>query len=117
MFLWQVPHFLAITLFRREEYARAGLLVMANEPGGEESARTNIVRYSVALLGVSLLFVPMRAAGWLYLLAALLTGAAFTVHGLMGLQKERGAAWARGLFLHSLVYLTVLFSVLVVDKR
>src|SRR6185503_7045829 len=47
MFLWQVPHFLAITLFRKEEYARAGLIVQPNEPGGEREARANIVRYTV----------------------------------------------------------------------
>ena len=50
MFLWQVPHFLAITLFRKEEYARAGLVVQPNEPGGERAARMNIVRYTVALV-------------------------------------------------------------------
>jgi len=50
MFLWQVPHFLAITLFRREEYARAGLVVQPNEPGGYREARRNIVQYTVALV-------------------------------------------------------------------
>ena len=116
MFLWQVPHFLAITLFRKEEYARAGLVVQPNEPGGEQAARMNIVRYSVALLGVSLLFVPLKTAGWLYFWAALATGIAFFVHGLMGLKADSGRKWARGLFLHSLVYLTVLFAILLADK-
>ncbi len=117
MFLWQVPHFLAITLFRKDEYARAGLIVQPNEPGGEEAARMNIVRYSVALLGVSLLFVPVGAAGWVYLAAALLFGGLFLAHGLWGLRSDAGPKWARQLFLHSLVYLTVLFVVLMADKR
>lgn len=116
MFLWQVPHFLAITLFRKEEYAKAGLVVQPNEPGGEQAARMNIVRYSVALLGVSLLFVPLKTAGWLYFWAAMATGTAFSVHGLMGLKADSGRKWARGLFLHSLVYLTVLFAILLADK-
>ena len=103
MFLWQVPHFLAITLFRKDEYARAGLVVQPNEPGGEEAARLNIVRYTVALVGVSLLFVPMGTAGWGYLTAALLLGALFLAHGLYGLRAASGPRWARGLFLHSLV--------------
>jgi len=116
MFLWQVPHFLAITLFRKDEYARAGLVVQPNEPGGEQAARMNIVRYSVALLGVSLLFVPLRAAGALYLGVALFAGAAFAAHGLFGLRQGSGPRWARGLFLHSLAYLTLLFGVLLVDR-
>jgi protoheme IX farnesyltransferase len=116
MFLWQVPHFLAITLFRKDEYARAGLVVLPNEPGGDETSRMNIVRYSVALLGVSLLFVPVRAAGWLYFWVAFVAGTAFFAHGLMGLRQGSGPRWARGLFLHSLLYLTVIFSVLMIDK-
>ena len=116
MFLWQVPHFLAITLFRKQDYARAGLIVQPNEPGGEQAARINIVRYSLALLGLSLLFVPLKVAGWLYFWAALATGLAFLVHGAIGLRDNAGPKWARGLFLHSLVYLTVLFAVLLIDK-
>jgi len=73
MFLWQVPHFLAITLFRREEYARAGLVVQPNEPGGEREARRNIVRYTVALVAVSLLFVPLGVGRGFYFATALLS--------------------------------------------
>jgi protoheme IX farnesyltransferase len=116
MFLWQVPHFLAITLFRKEEYARAGLVVQPNEPGGEQAARMNIVRYSVALLGVSLLFVPLRSAGWAYFFTAIVAGLAFLIHGLMGLRSSAGPNWARALFAHSLLYITVLFSALLADK-
>ncbi len=116
MFLWQVPHFLAITLFRKAEYARAGLIVQPNEPGGERAARANIVRYTVALVGVSLLFVPLGVAGKLYLVTAVATGAVFLGYGLLGLREDAGARWARNLFVLSLVYLTVLFGVLMVDR-
>src|SRR5207237_4253013 len=90
IFLWQVPHFLAITLFRKEDYARAGLVVQPNEPGGEAEARRNIVRYTVALVFVSLLFVPLRLGGTLYLVTALLAGAGFLACGLAGLRTEAG---------------------------
>jgi protoheme IX farnesyltransferase len=116
MFLWQVPHFLAITLFRKGEYARAGLVVQPNEPGGERAARANIVRYTVALVGVSLLFVPIGVAGRLYLITALVAGAAFLGYGLLGLRENAGTRWARNLFFLSLVYLTALFAVLMVDR-
>jgi protoheme IX farnesyltransferase len=116
MFLWQVPHFLAITLFRKGEYARAGLVVQPNEPGGERAARANIVRYTVALVGVSLLFVPIGVAGRLYLMTALVAGAAFLGYGLLGLRENAGTRWARNLFFLSLVYLTALFAVLMIDR-
>ena len=117
MFLWQVPHFLAITLFRKEEYARAGLVVQPNEPGGERAARANIVRYTVALVAVSLLFVPIGAAHVLYLATALGAGLSFLGYGLLGLRNDAGPRWARNLFLFSLIYLPVVFGVLMADKN
>ena len=116
MFLWQVPHFLAITLFRKDEYARAGLQVQPNEPGGERAARANIVRYTVALVGVSLLFVPIGTAHALYLSVALIAGFAFLAYGMLGLRDGAGARWARNLFLLSLVYLPALFGALMIDR-
>ena len=117
MFLWQVPHFLAITLFRKEEYAKAGLIVQPNEPGGERAARTNIVRYTVALVAVSLLFVPIGAAHAAYLATALVAGLGFLAYGLRGLKADAGPRWARNLFLLSLVYLPLVFGVLMLDRR
>src|SRR5437868_1776337 len=116
MFLWQVPHFLAITLFRKEEYAKAGLVVQPNEPGGERAARTNIVRYTVALVAVSLLFVPIGAAHAAYLATALVAGLGFLAYGLLGLKSGADERWARNEFLFSLAYLTVLFAVLMLDR-
>ena len=116
MFLWQVPHFLAITLFRKDEYARAGLVVQPNEPGGERAARMNIVRYTVALVAVSLLFVPIGAAHSLYLATALIAGFGFLAYGMLGLRRDAGVAWARKLFLFSLIYLPVVFGALMLDR-
>jgi len=116
MFLWQVPHFLAITLFRREEYARAGLVVQPNEPGGELEARRNIVRYTVALVGVSLLFVPIGVGRGFYFATALLAGLLFLGYGIKGLRAGADERWARNEFLFSLAYLTVLFAVLMLDR-
>ncbi len=116
MFLWQVPHFLAITLFRKEEYARAGLVVQPNEEGGERAARINIVRYTVALVAVSLLFVPIGAAHAAYLAAALVAGLVFLGYGLLGLREDAGPRWARNLFLLSLVYLPLVFGALMLDR-
>ena len=117
MFLWQVPHFLAITLFRKEDYARAGLVVQPNEPGGEREARANIVRYTVALVAVSLLFVPLGLGRGAYLAVALMLGAVFLGYAIAGLRQGAGRRWARNLFLLSLLYLPVLFGALVLDRQ
>ncbi|HET9751446.1 MAG TPA: heme o synthase [Myxococcales bacterium] len=116
MFLWQVPHFLAITLFRKEEYARAGLVVQPNQPGGEREARMNIVRYTVALVAVSLLFVPIGTAHTAYLVVALTAGLGFLGYGLLGLRSSSGPRWARNLFLFSLIYLPAVFGALMLDR-
>jgi protoheme IX farnesyltransferase len=116
MFLWQVPHFLAITIFRKEEYARAGLVVQPNEPGGEQTARMNIVRYTVALVAVSLLFVPIGAGHQLYLAVAIISGLAFLAYGMLGLRPSAGVQWARKLFALSIIYLPVLFGALMIDR-
>ena len=116
MFLWQVPHFLAIATFRKGDYAGAGLIVQPNQPGGERASRINTVRYTVALWPISLLFVPLGEAGRIYLWTALIGGFLFAAAALAGLRKSAGTSWARGLFALSLFYLTVLFGVLMFDR-
>jgi protoheme IX farnesyltransferase len=116
VFLWQVPHFLAIALFRKQEFARAGLLVQPNEPDGERDARFNVVRYTAALVAVSLLFVPLGVAGRMYLAVAASSGALFLAHGLKGLRPRSSQRWARAEFVGSLAYLVVLLCVLVLDR-
>jgi protoheme IX farnesyltransferase len=74
------------------------------------------VRYSVALLAVSLLFVPIGAAHALYLVVALAAGLGFLAYGLLGLRESSGPRWARNLFFLSLIYLPVVFGALMVDR-
>ena len=116
LFLWQVPHFLAITLLRGREYARAGLVVQADGPAGERQARRNIVLYTAALIAVSLMFIPLGVGGTVYLIAAVASGALFLALGIQGLRGDRSGLWARREFLGSLAYLTVLLAVLLLDR-
>ncbi len=116
LFLWQVPHFLAITLLRGREYTRAGLVVQADGPAGEREARRNIVVYTLATIAVSLMFIPLGVGGTVYLVAALTSGALFLALGLKGLRADRSERWARREFLGSLAYLTVLLAVLLLDR-
>ncbi len=114
MFLWQIPHFLAIATFRRDDYRRAGLKVLPVERG-DRVTRHHIVAYLAALVLVTLLLVPLGVGGSLYLGAALLLGAGFFGFGAWGLRASAGVRWARGLFVTSIVYLVLLLSALMVS--
>lgn len=114
LFLWQIPHFAAITLFRKADYARAGLVVMPNVVG-ELAARHTIIRWIFALVAASLLIVPLGLAGRGYLFAASLLGAVFFIWGCYGLRAGSGTRWAKSLFGISILYLMLLFAALGID--
>jgi protoheme IX farnesyltransferase len=118
LFLWQIPHFHAIALFRREEYARAGLKVLPNV-SGDDVTKHAIVRYLAVLVAASLLLFPLGVAHRGYLFSAGLLGAIFFGWGCYGLRdavrEQPLRKWARSLFAISIVYLVLLFAVLVID--
>lgn len=116
LFLWQVPHFHAIALFRKLEYGRAGLIVMPNVEG-DFATRHSIVRNTGALVCASLLLVPLRVTHFGYTIAALLLGAAFLGSGLYGLRKGATVRSARSTFFVSLVYLVGLFAAIGCSAR
>ncbi len=114
LFLWQIPHFVAITLFRKADYARAGLKVMPNITG-ELASRHTIIRWIFALVAASLFVVPLGLAGRGYLVVATLLGAVFFTWGCYGLRADAGTRWAKSLFGISIVYLVLLFVALGVN--
>jgi protoheme IX farnesyltransferase len=114
LFLWQIPHFLAIAIFRREDYRRAGLKILPVERG-DRVTRHHIIGYLAALVLVTLLLVPVGVGGPLYLGAAISLGAMFFGFGVWGLRPSSGARWARGLFITSIVYLVLLLLALMVS--
>jgi protoheme IX farnesyltransferase len=116
LFFWQIPHFLAISIFRRDDYARAGLKVMPNT-AGIRATKHGIVRCLLALVAVSLLLVPLGVEEQGYLVWAGFLGAIFFAWGCYGLRDAAEARWARSLFAISIVYLVLLFCVLVLQKK
>jgi protoheme IX farnesyltransferase len=114
LFFWQIPHFLAITLFRSEEYARAGLKVMPNALGAVATKHA-IARYLMVLAAVSLLLTPLGIARHGYFAWASVLGAVFLGWGLYGLRPSAGARWARSLFAVSILYLVLLFCAILVQ--
>lgn len=113
LFLWQLPHSLAIATFRCEDYKRAGTKVVPAELG-DRVTRIHIVIESVLLVGVSVLLVPLGVAGAFYLVSALLLGGAFLAFAAAGLRRTAGHGWARWLFGASILYLVLLMAALTV---
>jgi len=115
LFLWQLPHSLAIARLYREDYARAGIrLLPIVEPDGRSTGR-QIITNCLALLPVGLLPTLMGLAGPTYFLAALVFGMAFLGYGIW-FAVWRDAAAARHLLLASLSYLPAVLTVLALDK-
>lgn len=114
LFAWQIPHFLAIALYRQSEYAAAGIRVVPIVRGAAV-AKIQAVAWAMVLVPISLMLVPLGVAGGTYLLGAFLLGTGFLAWSFTGLHDEAGVRWARGFFLASLVYLPALVLVLVLD--
>jgi protoheme IX farnesyltransferase len=114
LFLWQVPHFLAIAWIYREQYARAGLCMLpVLDADGTQTGR-QMVRYCLVLIPVSLLPIALGEAGWLYGAAAVLLGLGFLTSS-MRFVRAASVVQARRVLRASLLYLPVLLIVLLVD--
>jgi heme o synthase len=111
LFVWQIPHFLAISIFRRDEYARAGLKVMSVEYSLESTERA-IVWSSLVLLLVSLVPWAVGLGGTPYLIVALICGILFTGWAARGHAERTIEQWARTVFFASLPYIVALFATL-----
>ena len=114
LFVWQVPHFLAIAWMYRDEYARAGLCMLpVIDPDGRRTGQ-NMVSYCLALIPVSLGPVLLGAAGPLYLACALALGFGFLARAA-AFRHAHSHARARRVLRASLVYLPGLLALLLMD--
>lgn len=112
LFLWQFPHFLAIALMYREEYSRAGILMLPVVDGDGRLTGQQIVIYAVMLLPVSLLPTLLGIAGSLYFFGAVLLGVALLYFSI-ATAFTRSREQARRLLLASVLYLPLLFLLMV----
>jgi protoheme IX farnesyltransferase len=113
IFAWTPPHFWALALYRKDEYARAGL-PMLPVTHGERFTRLHVLFYTIILLAVSILPVTTGMGGWIYLAAALMLGGMFIAYG-WGLWRNYSDALAKRTFRFSLWYLSLLFAAMLVD--
>ena len=115
-FLWQFPHFLAIAWMYRDQYAKAGILMLpVLEPEGRITAR-QIVSFAFMLLVASLAPFFLGFAGTIYLTGALILGVWFFAESIR-FARKRTNELARRLLFASVVYLPLLFLLLVLTKK
>lgn len=115
MFLWQMPHSLAIGWLYREDYARAGFqLLPVLDPEGKSTGR-QVISNCLALLAVGLIPTLIGFTGAIYFFSALALGLMFLWYGV-GLARSCSREAARRLLFASLVYLPVLLAIMAFDK-
>ena len=115
LFLWQFPHFLAIAWMYREDYGRAGILMLpVVEPEGRVTAQ-QIVVYTVLLLPVSLLPAALGTSGKLYFVGAIVLGLLF-LYSSVRAAVSKSRQEAKRLLLASVIYLPLLFILMVVNR-
>ncbi len=113
IFFWQPPHVWAIALFRKDDYARAGIPMLPNVIG-DEPTRRRMLAYSLALVPFTLAPTPLGLLGSFYLACAVALDGWFLWH-VVRVMRERTDEAARRTFHVSLVYLFALFLAMLVD--
>jgi protoheme IX farnesyltransferase len=113
IFLWTPPHFWALAMYRREDYARSGLPMLPVTHGMAHTGR-QVWLYSIALAAGAGLPWLVGMSGWIYLIAAVALNALFMRHAWL-VHKRYSDQVARKAFAFSIVYLALLFGALLVD--
>jgi protoheme IX farnesyltransferase len=115
LFIWQLPHFLAIAWIYREDYLRGGLpMLTVVDPDGDSASR-QIISNCLALLPISLLPAIVGMAGRIYFVGALALSLFFLACGI-AVMRHRSNATVRRLLRASLLYLPILFALMALDK-
>ena len=115
VFLWQMPHFLAIAWLYDEDYVRGGFRSLTIHNSGELSACRQIIFYCCALIPISLLPTSIGVTGNVYMFGALLAGLVYLSYGV-ALALFRTPIAARRLLRISILYLPAVFLMMVIGK-
>ncbi len=109
--IWQMPHFFAIAVYRRRDYAAAGLPVLP-VVRGVAAAKRQIIAYITAFVVATALLTSFHYAGYVYLVVMLGVGVAWLVLAVRGMSATDDTQWARRVFRFSLIVLTT-FSIMI----
>ena len=113
IFAWTPPHFWALALYRKKEYARAGV-PMLPVTHGDRFTRLHVLLYTVILVAVTMLPFSTRMSGLLYLASAGALGGLFLIYAVR-ICLAYSDELAKETFRYSIVYLSLLFAALLVD--
>jgi len=113
IFAWTPPHFWALALYRKKEYAKAEV-PMLPVTHGDRFTRLHVLLYTIILFAVSLLPFAVRMSGWLYAVGAVILGGLFLWYALR-IWMNYSDALARKTFRYSIIYLSLLFAFLLLD--
>ena len=115
LFFWQVPHFMAIAWMYRDEYDKAGFVMMPSVADGEARTGRQAISHTLFLVIASLMPFTMKLAGAVYVSGAVLLGGLF-LWAAVRFSRQLTRQSARVLFFASIIYLPLLLGLMVVDK-
>ena len=113
IFAWTPPHFWALALYRKKEYAKAGV-PMLPVTHGDKFTRLHVLLYTIILCAVSLLPFAVGMSGWVYVAGALVLGGIFLFYAIR-ICVRYSDELARRTFRYSIIYLSTLFLLLLID--
>ena len=114
VFFWTPPHFWALSLLLKEDYARAGVPMLPVVAGVDETKRS-ILLYTLLIVTLTVMFFTTGSVGTIYLAASAALGVVFIYHAWR-LRSRPGVEGARTLYLYSMLYLALLFLTIMVDS-
>lgn len=113
IFAWTPPHFWSLALYRRDDYAKAGV-PMLPVTHGDHFTRLSVLLYTIILCAVTLLPFAFRMSGWVYLLSALVLNGIYLKYAIR-IVTHYSDQLARKAFRYSILYLSLLFAALLID--
>ncbi|HEY4317350.1 MAG TPA: heme o synthase [Herbaspirillum sp.] len=113
IFVWTPPHFWALAMYRREDYAKSGL-PMLPITHGLKFTQFHVLLYTIALFATTMLPFAVGMSGWPYLLCAIVLGAIFLWYAWR-IYRDYSDRLARKTFTFSIIYLSLLFAALLID--
>jgi protoheme IX farnesyltransferase len=114
LFIWQIPHSLAITIYRHDEYKQAGIVVYPSVQG-LNATRYQMLMYTLSITSIPPLLFLTQVSGWGTLTIGTGLGLWWLWKAWDGYANDKGAKWARNFFFGSLIYLSGLFAVMTID--
>ena len=116
LFVWQIPHFLALAWMYREDYVRGGFKMLpAIDPSGELTSRVSVMT-SLCLIPLALFMTHVGSTGFLFAIAGTILGGFMTMRSI-AFWRKRDDASARRLFFASIIYLPLLLVCMLLDRQ